>query len=605
MKLLYIKNVSESQSSIENALVEMQVLPFDQKMYPENLQSFIEKINTYDFDGIIISDRIDDTYLGLEICVRIRLSRQILQNKSYCTFFIYTEKNASDILKSQIETTDNTTASILMTNGVFTFDNFEFLHILLNNPKNYNIVSEQNYKDTFLNFLILKKPKEIGNHSLANIWGALRLAEVTGNAKIVETNIKYLKFKNDLYFMFLIANSPKPITSTQRIISSKNKKILFIDDEADKGWSDTLKEIFKEATFETVPIKSSFVDFYKDAEKLALQKDDNGLPFWDLILLDLRLDNEEDTGLNANKLASEYSGAKLLEIIKKDNKGTQVIMFTASNKAWNMRELIDMGVDGLYIKESPEYSSDAAFSIKNFESFEKQVEICFRLGFLKEIATKINYIKKIIDAQYDSSSEEFQHFYERTKINLGIAFNLFYQTNKDEKYKNYGFLQFFQILEDFVKLDDVFEEGDSSHINVNNTRILVLDKIENLPNGQKKYKSAIEFKKNGFFILNINRNSEYCARNIETYYRISALMIFRYGFDSSNYYKLKNINNNRNTKAAHGGSNNIVSFNEIKELLNLLIFILDNSNIKVTNIYNGLTVSSFEEQLAQLKNKYK
>jgi DNA-binding NarL/FixJ family response regulator len=29
-------------------------------------------------------------------------------------------------------------------------------------------------------------------------------------------------------------------------------------------------------------------------------------------------------------------------------------MFTASNKAWNMKALLDAGADGYYIKESPE-----------------------------------------------------------------------------------------------------------------------------------------------------------------------------------------------------------------------------------------------------------
>lgn len=52
-------------------------------------------------------------------------------------------------------------------------------------------------------------------------------------------------------------------------------------------------------------------------------------------------------------LPSEYSGAKILDEIKSDNFGTQVIMYTASNKSWNMRELIGKGADGFYIKESP------------------------------------------------------------------------------------------------------------------------------------------------------------------------------------------------------------------------------------------------------------
>ena len=50
-----------------------------------------------------------------------------------------------------------------------------------------------------------------------------------------------------------------------------------------------------------------------------LELNQHNLPKWDLSLLDLRLDEEEDLGDKSNKLAGEYSGAKLLDKIKTKN----------------------------------------------------------------------------------------------------------------------------------------------------------------------------------------------------------------------------------------------------------------------------------------------
>lgn len=70
-------------------------------------------------------------------------------------------------------------------------------------------------------------------------------------------------------------------------------------------------------------------------------------------------------GVQEEKVLSpnEFSGMKILKAIKAANQGIQVIMFTASNKAWNMKALLDAGADGYYIKESPEFAFPNSYSV--------------------------------------------------------------------------------------------------------------------------------------------------------------------------------------------------------------------------------------------------
>lgn len=51
-------------------------------------------------------------------------------------------------------------------------------------------------------------------------------------------------------------------------------------------------------------------------------------------------------------------------MIKKINPGIQVIIFSATNKVWNLQALQEAGADGFIIKESPENSIDPNFTKK-------------------------------------------------------------------------------------------------------------------------------------------------------------------------------------------------------------------------------------------------
>lgn len=67
---------------------------------------------------------------------------------------------------------------------------------------------------------------------------------------------------------------------------------------------------------------------------------------YDLIILDLRLERLKDK----EALPHEISGVKLLRKIKEIDPSIPALMFTASEKAMNYREVIDLGASGYWIK---------------------------------------------------------------------------------------------------------------------------------------------------------------------------------------------------------------------------------------------------------------
>lgn len=161
-----------------------------------------------------------------------------------------------------------------------------------------------------------------------------------------------------------------------------------IDDEADKGWEDVLCRLLKGATFKTI---SEQTQDYKSLSDNARNEIERGN--YDLIFLDLRMNGvSEESVLNPE----DFSGMKILRAIKSLNKGTQVIMFTASNKAWNMKALLDSGADGYYIKESPEYVFPHSYSMSNACELLDSIKRCLNNGYLRDIFRKVKKSKSLL-----------------------------------------------------------------------------------------------------------------------------------------------------------------------------------------------------------------
>lgn len=316
--------------------------------------------------------------LGLRIALHIRLSERIGEN-NLVPIILVSDSSLETLLINQ----NNRYALIAATEGsvLAPFDIEEIkAHLNYTSP-----ISKSEFKTKVLDNLIIKGPETIGPHSMANEWGVVQLDKIAHLSSLT-TSTPALKRKPSLYFKYLLsvnrtrilASTTSGATSTPNVISATGKRILYIDDEGDKGWVQALTKIFNGATL--VPLTGNSLsenDFMADIRAQIVSD-------WDLILLDLRLlPWKEDIAGTVHSIGY-YSGTKILKEIKAINEGAQVMIFTASNKAWNMRDLIDLGADGYYIKESPKYLIPDNLSLQNYESFKEQVVKCFEKKYLRE-----------------------------------------------------------------------------------------------------------------------------------------------------------------------------------------------------------------------------
>lgn len=219
-------------------------------------------------------------------------------------------------------------------------------------------------------------------------------------------------------------------------------KILLIDDQAQKGW----KQILEKVLFENNPI-----DFAEDYN-LARNKLENN--FYDLIFLDLRLD-EKDHNLNDIK---QFNGFKIInEIIRKEfgsiNFPTPVIVFSATNKIWNIDTMILYGADNYYIKEHPDYSFDSQYSKENFKRLKLTVSELIKIGIKRrEIWLKIKNVQDKLD-KIDNLNIK-SRIEEKLKIGYGLLFRKTTVIEDENLIFNnqiISFIAFWSILEEIVK----------------------------------------------------------------------------------------------------------------------------------------------------------
>jgi len=289
------------------------------------------------------------------------------------------------------------------------------------------------------------------SHSIANEWAIYRWASaIQANDREIEEITS--KVHNQLYFKFLSTICPTkdipPITkSSLKLKYSGNPKILYIDDEADKGWY----EIFC-----TILCDLNGLDFhYLDGELNSLTRagiikksiETIKTKNIDVVLLDFRLHPDDFITTNIK----EVSGLKLLKEIKALNPGIQVIIFSATNKIWNLQALQEAGADGFIVKESPENSVDNNFTNKAINSLITSLNMALKRGFLKEFFEMCEIIQNQLGScltEDDTAYDEFINDLRRHIViieSAGKQINLKESTTLDIVFLNcYNFLEKFK-----------------------------------------------------------------------------------------------------------------------------------------------------------------
>lgn len=266
--------------------------------------------------------------------------------------------------------------------------------------------------DDFLNRIHISRPSNYAtHHSIANEWAVMRWANDVINWGEQEMPILGTKsFTSMLYFKYLIAKSgsrervskkwKKNYGAEPKINGISGKRIAYIDDEYYKGWGVLLFKIFENSGAELV-IYDKFKE-HKNREDLITSInnfiDDIDA---DCYLLDLRLHDDDFELEHQNNL----TGHEIAKHIKNNNVGNQIVVLTASNKIWNLKEAIfKIGASGYAMKESPELNLKRQESLGLFQEFTRAIRQACKMSYLKEIVNKQNGLKNLQPsiAQLDS-----------------------------------------------------------------------------------------------------------------------------------------------------------------------------------------------------------
>lgn len=231
--------------------------------------------------------------------------------------------------------------------------------------------------------------------------------------------------------------------------------VLLIDDEATFGWKEVIEKVFfKGASIDIADNKSDAIDAIKNKK-------------FDLIFLDIRFGEADHKKIDIHKM----SGYKILTIemrssFKALNFSTPVIVFTASNKVWNIIEMIEAGADDYYIKEHPDTATDFEFSRRNFirlKGFNDNQGVINKLFDLGRKRNLVNEnINEIVDLlTINISNENIKNrIQEKLKIGYGLLFrNLSKFEGSHFIYSNesLAYVVFWSILEEISK--DSFDDN--------------------------------------------------------------------------------------------------------------------------------------------------
>jgi CheY-like chemotaxis protein len=550
---------------------------FDKEVHNQVGKIFKEK----SIDVIFLPYSLSENYLeltGLRMALHIRLTPE--WNHTRIPIVFIGHETINQIAKlSEL-------GSFLFTTGVFSTQEFIFEDL----KKQYEWITKEwrgeakpllndNEYSTFLSRINIQPPANYQtHHSIDNELALVRWSvylKCDDKISEVKENIQkglYFKYQRVLYPI-------EPVKDHKSDLINRKANVLLIDDEADKGWKDFYKVFLKKS--HNISFDYLQHDFKSSSQQEIIEKaKTKAIEFdADIVLLDLRLC---DSDFTSQVKPEDLTGYKILEEIKKINKGIQVIIITASNKVWNLQALLEAGTDGYIIKNG---NSDVSEDIRNLKTiFENCIN---KSSILKTIHESFEKIKSFAINLSDS-------FKKNIETNVSISFELLEKSFPTPKYRNYAYLQLFHIVEEFIKEDSVFEFGDNCYVVTPSKRYLVLSKKDPTKE-HSPYKSALTWA-NGHYKVG---KSEY-KRRIDTNAILSSILLFRYGLPTSGSKNWSKIYSVRNQKAAHPEVG-IVEFSEINMLSRFLEFILDESNINPIDSNQALTELSPEEQVENLK----
>ena len=376
-------------------------------------KSVLQLSSIKDVEGIIIpAQRKTNEPINYDPEVLIEHVR-LLEDTSISTLPIYIV-NATDETIDKLELHLSFGIDISQTEDV-DFDNLEKL-----SEKRLRAVIE----------LIANNNDGRSRHNQSNEWGSYRLSSSIKNLISDDNNLSSIKqlLSESLYYKKLLlkesyekiyslnSNQKGDVNNKLNFINTNTKLIAIIDDMIDMGWEEAYSNVFHDSKIECYD-QQNVVFNPENSEK------------YDLIILDLRLDDEV-SGSSEDVLGIEnLSGIKLLKEIKNHDPSVPVIISTASNKSWSLESAINNGADGYWSKEDPIRGMSFEYRFKNTYNF---LQILYDV---LEQSKKVRNIYKALIEIYNELSLinplVAKSFYKKTKVVYGQLYGSRNNFNKE------------------------------------------------------------------------------------------------------------------------------------------------------------------------------
>jgi DNA-binding NarL/FixJ family response regulator len=352
-------------------------------------------------------------YLGIRLAYHIRLTRSLGRKADLPIVFI-AEENIQFLGMTCPD------PSILFTRGIYHIsENATTLDKTLDELKK-GLLHPLADKQQFIDSIVIHPPANYtSHHSIANEWSLLRWARVLGLPQ-ESSPLKSIKenIDNLLYYKYLLVRYPVEGEPDKGLYSiAARGKVLYIDDEWEKGWDFVLKELFKLSP--GITFKSLEESFKDNSEEKILKLCETAIEAFDpdVVILDLRL---TDTDFGPEKKPREMTGCKVLKMIKTINPGIRVIIFTASNKVWNLLQLQKEGANGFILKESPEYPIYRETTRKTIKQFADSVEEQLKYRFQKQLFKHCSQAETTLLIIDTTDSGEYKRLITELKAQIRI-----------------------------------------------------------------------------------------------------------------------------------------------------------------------------------------
>lgn len=219
--------------------------------------------------------------------------------------------------------------------------------------------------------------------------------------------------------------SDSTIRGIRKALFDRKPRIVYVDDMAEEGWADVLRRIIYRNAIHydrlktIVPKKNDSIETIVDAICNCDKPE--------LIILDLRLKDERGYYAPAT-----LSGFQVLQELNKKNPSCPIMIFTASNKVWSLKEAFKDNVVSYWTKGELDRSDGMNDGVNNYLDLLCQIGLLTSYKWLFELLADItDTIKQIEDNNKPYWWEEKKlyyttpnHHYQRKLTNKYQIINL-------------------------------------------------------------------------------------------------------------------------------------------------------------------------------------